>query len=138
MGEVSRAALEGGAHVIGVIPRALVERELAFENVDELVMTETMHERKAIMAARAEAFVALPGGFGTFEEILEVITHRQLVFHTKPCVLVNQGGYYDPLIEMFERSFRELFTREKHRESYKVVATAAEALDYIESVISDQ
>jgi len=133
MGEMARAALAGGGRVIGVIPKMMVDRELALRTASELVITEDMHERKATMARRADGFIALPGGFGTFEEITEIIAFRQLALHSKPCVLVNVNDYYGPLIEQFERAFRLGFAREAHRGAYAVVRTALEALDLVEN-----
>ncbi|MBN1867676.1 TIGR00730 family Rossman fold protein [Candidatus Sumerlaeota bacterium] len=132
MGELARTIQEGGGRIVGVIPRALRDLELAFEAVEELIVTETMHERKATMAARADAFIALPGGFGTFEEICEAIAHRQLGLHPKPCVILNVNGYYDPLIGQFERAFREGFVSERFRENYSVARSVADALDLVE------
>jgi cytokinin riboside 5'-monophosphate phosphoribohydrolase len=109
MGEVARAVHDGGGRVFGAIPRALVERELAYGPADELVVTGTLRERKAEMDARADAFVALPGGFGTLEELVEVITLRQLKLHERPIVVVDVAGYYRPFValarEMVEQGF---------------------------------
>ena len=133
MGELAQAALAGGAHVTGVIPEALRAKHLALETVDELIVTGTMHERKAAMSARADAFIALPGGFGTFEEIIEAICHRQLELHDKPCVLLSVNRYFAPLVEQFERAFREDFTDEVHRGNYCVSDCVVSALDFVEA-----
>lgn len=133
MGIVARSAMEAGARVTGVIPEALVERELALQSVDELIVTSNMHERKATMALRADAFIALPGGFGTWEEIIEIVTHRLLSLHAKPCVILNLKGYYDPLLEQFERGFVEGFVAREHRCHYEVAETVEAALDTIET-----
>lgn len=98
MGEVANATLAAGGRVIGVIPRTLVEREHAHRGCTELHIVETMHERKRLMAEHADAFLALPGGIGTFEELFETWTWRQLGYHDKPLGLLNQGGYYDHLL----------------------------------------
>ncbi|MFJ5933319.1 TIGR00730 family Rossman fold protein [Streptomyces sp. NPDC093071] len=98
MGVVADAALKAGGEVVGVIPRSMIEREWAHEGVTELVVCDTMHERKAIMADRADAFAALPGGLGTLEEIFEVWSWRQLGFHTKPVGLLDAGGFWTPLL----------------------------------------
>jgi cytokinin riboside 5'-monophosphate phosphoribohydrolase len=109
MGQVARAVHDGGGRVFGAIPRALVERELAYGPADELLVTGTLRERKAEMDARADAFVALPGGFGTLEELVEVITLRQLELHERPIVVVDVAGYYRPFValarEMVEQGF---------------------------------
>ena len=100
MGELARSVHDHGGTVVGVIPQGLVDRELAYDPADELLVTETLRERKAEMDARADAFVALPGGFGTLEELLEVLTLRQLRLHDRPIVLVNVAGYWDPFLAM--------------------------------------
>jgi uncharacterized protein (TIGR00730 family) len=98
MGVLADSAAQAGARVVGVIPRTMVEREWARTACDELIVVDTMHERKRLMMARADAFLALPGGIGTFEEFFEAWTWRQLGFHDKPVGLLNQGGYYDALL----------------------------------------
>jgi uncharacterized protein (TIGR00730 family) len=109
MGVVADAALAAGAPVIGVIPSSLMERELGHADLTELHVVETMHERKLMMAERADAFLALPGGIGTFEELFEVWTWRQLGYHDKPLGLLNVAGYYDTLLgfitQVMERGF---------------------------------
>ncbi len=118
MGIAARAVHEAGGKVVGVIPDLLHERELSYMAADELIVTTGMRERKAIMEDRADAFVALPGGFGTLEEVLEVITLKQLHYHEKPIAFLNVDGFYDPLLECFERLFNEKFTQEQHRHLY--------------------
>jgi uncharacterized protein (TIGR00730 family) len=98
MGGVAQATLAAGGRVVGVIPRSLVEREFANRNCTELHVVDTMHERKQLMAERADAFLALPGGIGTFEELFEVWTWRQLGYHSKPVGLLNTAGYYSGLL----------------------------------------
>jgi uncharacterized protein (TIGR00730 family) len=117
MGAVSAAALAAGGRVVGVIPAALQKKELAYEGADltELVVVRSMHERKARMAELAEGFVALPGGYGTFEEICEMITWAQLGIHRKPCGLVNVDGYFDGLLAQFDRAVAEGLLRAPHR-----------------------
>ena len=97
MGTVAQACAAAGGRVLGVMPQALVDREVANNDCDELVVVQTMHERKAIMAQRADAFVAMAGGIGTFEELFEIWTWRQLGYHNKPVGLLNVNGYYDGL-----------------------------------------
>ena len=104
MGVVADATLAAGGRVVGVIPRTLVEREHAHRGCTELHVVETMHERKRIMAERADAFVALPGGIGTFEELFETWTWRQLGYHDKPIGVLNQDGYYDPMLRFIDHS----------------------------------
>ncbi|MDT0317475.1 LOG family protein [Streptomyces millisiae] len=103
MGVLADSALEAGGEVIGVMPRGMVEREWAHEQVTELLLCDSMHERKAIMAQHADAFVALPGGLGTLEEIFEVWSWRQLGFHTKPVGLLDAGGFWTPLLDALRR-----------------------------------
>ncbi len=104
MGTVADATLAAGGRVIGVIPQALVDKEQAHHGCTELLIVETMHERKRIMAERADAFLALPGGIGTFEEFFEVWTWRQLGYHDKPVGLLNMNGYYDSLLAFLQSS----------------------------------
>jgi len=103
MGEVARAALAGGAHVTGIIPHALADREVALEGLPELVRTDTMRERKALMDARSDAFVVLPGGIGTLEELVEIITLKQLGYHDRAVVVLDSDGYWNPLVEQLRR-----------------------------------
>lgn len=109
MGTVAQATLEAGGRVIGVIPKALVEKEWANHNCTELHVVDTMHERKRLMAEHADAFLALPGGIGTFEEFFEVWTWRQLGYHDKPVGLLNLDGYYDGLLRFLEDAVRQQF-----------------------------
>ncbi|HTJ85337.1 MAG TPA: TIGR00730 family Rossman fold protein, partial [Polyangiaceae bacterium] len=116
-----------GGRVVGVIPQALVDKELAHRGLSELVVTSSMHERKAQMAARADAFVALPGGVGTLEEIFEMWTWAQLGFHDKPCGFLDAAGYYDDLVKFLDRAVSEGFVRPGHREML-IVERSPEAL----------
>ena len=109
MGIVADAALQSGAHVVGVIPKALVEKEWAHLGCTELHIVDTMHDRKRMMAERADAFLALPGGIGTFEELFEVWTWRQLGYHDKPIGILNIKGYYDGLLNFLASSVTEQF-----------------------------
>jgi len=109
MGTVAQATLDAGGRVIGVIPKALVEKEWANHHCTELHVVDTMHERKRLMAEHADAFVALPGGIGTFEELFEVWTWRQLGYHDKPIGLLNQAGYYDGLLQFLRSTVQQQF-----------------------------
>ncbi|NIA22068.1 MAG: TIGR00730 family Rossman fold protein, partial [Anaerolineaceae bacterium] len=122
---------------VGVIPIALKDGGYALESIDEMVVTDGMRDRKAVMEERAEAFIALPGGFGTFEELLEVITLKQLRYHSKGIVILDVGGYYDPLLEQFERMFEQRFARRKFATLYHLSTDPAEALDYLESYLPE-
>ncbi|MCA9030266.1 MAG: TIGR00730 family Rossman fold protein [Planctomycetaceae bacterium] len=116
MGIVADAVLAGGGEVLGVIPHALARREVAHANLTELILVESMHERKARMAQMADGFIAMPGGFGTFEEFCEVLTWNQLGIHTKPCGLLNVEGFYDSLIALFDHARDQKFLRPQHRD----------------------
>jgi uncharacterized protein (TIGR00730 family) len=116
MGTIADAVRDGGGEVIGVIPQALVERELAHRGVTQLLVVQSMHERKAKMAELSDAFIAMPGGFGTFEEFCEIITWAQLGLHRKPCGILNVEGYYDSLLSLFDHAVSEGFLRNENRE----------------------
>ncbi|HZP84799.1 MAG TPA: TIGR00730 family Rossman fold protein [Chthonomonadaceae bacterium] len=131
MGAVARAVHASGGTVIGVIPQSIHERGIAYEIADELIVTRDLRERKAYMEARAEAFVTLPGGFGTLEELLEILTLKQLQAHDKPIALINAQGFYDPLAHLFEHIYRERFARPEYRNLYHFAPDAVGALDYI-------
>jgi len=111
MGVVADTVLANGGRVFGVLPRFMADRELAHPRLTELRLVDTMHERKQLMAERAEGFVALPGGFGTFEEIFEAITWAQLRLHSFPCALLNVGGYYDPLAALLRGAVARGFVK---------------------------
>ena len=116
MGVLADAALERGGEVIGVIPRSLLDKEVGHRGVTELLVVETMHERKALMNDLSDAFIALPGGFGTLDEFFEVLTWSQLGFHGKPCALLNVAGYYDRMLAMLDHAVAERFLRPAYRE----------------------
>ncbi|HZS08259.1 MAG TPA: TIGR00730 family Rossman fold protein [Blastocatellia bacterium] len=115
MGVIADAVLAGGGEVIGVIPHGLAVREVGHQGVTELRVVHSMHERKALMADLSDGFIALPGGFGTFEEFCEIITWAQLGIHRKPCGLLNVAGYYDPLLALFDRAVADRFIRPEYR-----------------------
>ena len=116
MGAIADAARAEGGTVTGVIPRQLVEREVAHQDLDDLRIVNSMHERKALMAELSDAFVAVPGGIGTLEELVEVFTWAQLGMHHKPVALLDLAGYYTGLVEFFDHAAAEGFLREKTRE----------------------
>ena len=115
MGLLADAVLAGGGEVIGVIPRALATREIAHHGLADLRIVESMHERKALMTELADAFVALPGGLGTLEELLEVVTWAQLGLHAKPIAVLNLAGYFDGLLALFDHAIAERFVHPGHR-----------------------
>jgi uncharacterized protein (TIGR00730 family) len=129
MGILADTVLDGGGRVIGVIPHALAAREVAHHGVSELKIVESMHERKALMAELADAFIALPGGLGTLEEFCEVLTWAQLGLHRKPCGLLNVLGYYQPLREFFAQAVREGFLPTAHAQIVLSGETASELFD---------
>lgn len=129
MGVVADAVLAAGGHAIGVIPHALVVRELAHRGLPDLRVVNSMHERKAIMAELSDAFIAMPGGFGTLEEFCESVTWTQLGVHGKACGLLNVEGFYDPLIEQFDRGLAEGFINPVNRAIVIARTDAAALLD---------
>jgi uncharacterized protein (TIGR00730 family) len=133
MGEVARSVHEHGGKVCGVIPEAIHSRGLAYDRCEELLVTPDMRERKAAMEARAAAFIALPGGFGTLEEIVQAMTLKVLQYHAKPIVFINLNGFYDKLLDFFERLYAGGFAHAELRELYTVVPNAAKAMEYVES-----
>ncbi len=133
MGVVARAVKESGGRVVGIIPDFMIERELAFHAADELVTVSTMRERKRLMAERAAAFVTLPGGIGTLEELTEIMTERYLNLTHKPVVLVNQGGYYDDLLRFFDRMVAERFKSIGLNDIFSVVPVVDEVWPQVEN-----
>jgi uncharacterized protein (TIGR00730 family) len=129
MGVLADSALGGGGEVIGVIPQALVARELAHTSVTDLRVVASMHERKALMAELSDAFVALPGGFGTLEEFCEVTTWTQLGLHRKPCGLLNVEGFFDTLLRLFDHAAAEGFILQEHRAIVVVESDPARLLE---------
>ena len=132
MGAIARAVKSGGGHVVGVIPEFMKARELAYDEADELVTVVTMRERKLLMETRADAFVALPGGFGTLEEIMEILTLRQLEVVKKPCVLLSQDGFYDDLLKLFQRMLDDRFFKPSNMELFGVARDIPEIFVRIE------
>jgi hypothetical protein len=129
MGVVADAALAAGGEVIGVIPHGLVARELAHRGVTELHVVNSMHERKALMASFSDAFIAMPGGFGTLEEFCEAVTWTQLGVHSKPCGVLNVDGFYDALLAFFSHALGEQFLRPTHGD---IVVAEADPLRLID------
>jgi uncharacterized protein (TIGR00730 family) len=116
MGILADSVLSAGGQAIGVMPRALVEKEIAHTSLTELHVVESMHQRKALMADLADAFLLLPGGFGSWEEFFEVVTWLQLGIHSKPCAVLNVAGYYDMLLSLTSHALKEGFLRSAHKE----------------------
>lgn len=133
MGVLADAVLEAGGQVRGIMPRALVHKEIAHGGLTELRVTGTMHERKAMMAEMSDGFIALPGGFGTLEEIVEILTWAQLQLHEKPCGLLNAADYYDHLLRFVAHAEEEGFVDPQHSEMLLVASDPSELLDKFES-----
>jgi len=128
MGEIADTVLAEGGEVVGVIPQALVEKEISHKKLTELRVVESMHERKTMMAEISDGFIALPGGLGTLEELFEVLTWSQLGFHKKPCALLNVEGYYDSLLAFLAHAVDEQFIKPVHHEKLLVESSPIELL----------
>jgi len=140
MGAVAKSALDGGSQVIGIMPKVF-EGRVQHPNLTELIITETMHQRKAKMFELSDGFLALPGGFGTFEEILEMLTWSQIGYSSKPCGFLNVNGYYDELIKFFDKSVEMRFVKSEHRKAIIVDTDPKKILDKFEKykpVITDK
>jgi uncharacterized protein (TIGR00730 family) len=133
MGALARSVQEHGGKVIGVIPEALVNWGVAYEQADELIVTTGMRERKAIMEERSDAFVALPGGFGTLEEVFEILTMKQLQYHTKPIALLDVDGFYAPFNKLCEHIYEQKFAQPAHRQLYRLTPDIASLFSYLET-----
>lgn len=131
MGALARSVHENGGRVVAVVPEKL--RPQLYAEADEIVVTRDMRERKAVMEERSDAFVGLPGGFGTLEEVLEVVTLKQLQFHRKAIVLMNTDGFYDPLVGVFEHFYRKRFVKPIFRQLYHVAPDAEAVISYLGS-----
>jgi uncharacterized protein (TIGR00730 family) len=135
MGTVADACLKHGGRVVGVIPQLLVDKEVAHTGLTELRIVGSMHERKALMADLSDAFIALPGGFGTWEEFFEILTWSQLGIQRKACALLNVNGYYDPLLQMADNAVAEGFVRPAHRDLLLSDEDAARLLDRLHNYV---
>jgi uncharacterized protein (TIGR00730 family) len=132
MGETARATHKAGGKVVGVIPQALVDLEQAYTESDELIVSDGLRDRKAILEARSDGFVVLPGGLGTMDELFEVLTLRQLRLHNKPIILVDTNDYFQPFIRLIEHIHTEGFVRPSYKLLYEVVAEPLDAIRHIE------
>jgi uncharacterized protein (TIGR00730 family) len=133
MGSIADAVLAAGGHVIGVIPQALVDKEVAHRGLPDLRIVHSMHDRKSLMAELSDAFIALPGGLGTLEEFCEIATWTQLGFHQKACGLLNIDGFYDELLAFLDHATAERFIRPEHRTIVLAAADPATLLDRLET-----
>ncbi|MGL4994286.1 MAG: TIGR00730 family Rossman fold protein [Bacteroidales bacterium] len=133
MHEISKEVIINGGHTIGVIPQFMIDEGWESRELHELIVTDSMHERKAKMIELADAIIALPGGCGTLEELFEAITWKQLGLHSKPIIVVNIDGFYDPLVTLLERAIEQNFMRDVHAKMWLVVATIEEAVQALHS-----
>lgn len=133
MEHIAKAVSQNKGHITGIIPQKIHDNKLSSSHPDEMIITPTMDARKNLMREKANAFIALPGGFGTLEEILEVITLKQLNYHQKPIVFINTNNFFNALFEQFEHSYVESFAKENYRKMYHVVNKPIDAISYIET-----
>lgn len=133
MGVLSRSAKKFNSHVTGIIPETLNKEGITSETDDEIIVTDSMHERKRIMREKADAFIALPGGFGTLEELLEVITLKQLRYHKMPIVIINFDHFYDHLLNQFEQMFEQQFSKKGYRNLFYVAENIEDTFEYLNS-----
>ncbi len=131
MGAISNAALQSGGTVTGIIPHFMVQQGWHHKGLTRLIETDTMHERKRLMAEMSDGVIALPGGCGTMEELLEIITWKQLGLYLKPIVILNTDGFYNSLLDMLEHAIAEQFMRNRHRDIWCVSSTPEEAVDLL-------
>jgi uncharacterized protein (TIGR00730 family) len=127
------SARKAGAKTVGIIPERMIGRSLASENSHDVIVTKDMKDRKEKMREMSDAFIALPGGFGTLEEILEVITLRQLSYHTKPIVFINTNNFFEYLLKQFELTYEEKFAKDLYRSLYFVASNSEEAMDFLKN-----
>ncbi len=138
MGASAKAARAAGGRVIGVIPERLNIKGVVYECCDELIEAPGLRERKSVMDSRSDAFIALPGGFGTLEELMEMITLKQLKYHAKPIVILNAGGFYDHLVELFDTFVQNNFVHGEYRDLYFITENVEEAIRYIDGYVPQQ
>ena len=133
MGIVSRAAMEAGGHVIGIIPEHIIEREGQDDELTELHVVDSMHTRKMLMVEKSDAFIAMPGGMGTLDETFEILTWKYLGLHNKPVVLANINGYWDHLLKLLDSMIESGYTPKRHLDLFHLATTPEEIMHYIEN-----
>ena len=133
MGHIARSVLEAGGKVTGVMPKKLVEKEVAFRDLQDLRVVNSMHERKALMAELSEGFIAMPGGFGTLDELFEILTWAQLGYHDKPCGLLNIAGYFDSLLDFLKKASKEGFI---DPQGIEILLSCSDPLELLETMKS--
>ena len=138
MGALARSVTEHGGYVIGVIPQWMRQKGIAYEEANELVISEDLRDRKQIMEERADAFIALPGGIGTLDELCQMLAQKLLKLMDKPLILLNAFQFYDPLLELFEKFYQEGFAPIRMRELYVVVSNVDEAIAHLEQVLTTE
>ncbi|MFC2149360.1 TIGR00730 family Rossman fold protein [Candidatus Auribacterota bacterium] len=131
MGVLAKSAQKHKGKVTGIIPKSLARKGIMYEHAEEMIETKDLRDRKELMEKRADAFIAIPGGFGTLEEVAEIITAKQLHYHKKPIVLINTNNFFDDLLGHFDRCYKEKFIDERSRELYFTAKNAGEAIEYI-------
>ncbi len=136
MGAVADGVVDGGAQAVGVIPTFMLKHEIAHEGLTRLHLTDTMHTRKTVMAEYADAFITLPGGLGTLEEIMEIATWRQLYQHEKPMIILNINGFYDSLIEHLKFTANQGFMKQQDLERLVVCNSIAEAIELLQTIVT--
>lgn len=138
MGTIADSVKNNGGKVYGYLPNALRDKGIAYENADELVFTNDLRDRKAMMADKADALIALPGGFGTLEEALEMLTLKQLKYHDKPIIFLDVDHFFDPLVDMFEKMYEIKVAKPEYRELYYITNNPQEAIDYLQNYTPPQ
>jgi len=133
MGILADAVIDGGAEVIGVMPDVLMDREIAHRSVTHFHVVKTMHERKALMYEHADAFIALPGGYGTLDEFIEIVTWAQLKIHSKPCILINTNGYYDGFLAFLDHAMAQGFLKPENRRLIQIAMNTEAALKTVKA-----
>lgn len=133
MGAVAEAVRTSGGRVIGVIPEALNQEGIVYDHADELIVTKDMRERKGVMDRRSDAFIALPGGFGTMDEVFETLTLKQLRYHNRPLIFLDVDGFFEPMIRLLDRIVDDGFALEHHRQLYHVVHDVPSVFEYLET-----
>jgi uncharacterized protein (TIGR00730 family) len=131
MGELANSVRAGGGQVIGITPQLFIDKGIGDNNCEEFLVAKSMRHRKELMETRGDAFITMPGGLGTFEEIFEIIVGKQLGYHSKPIVLLDINPYFDPLLEMIEHGIEQKFIKPRARELFFVAKTVNEAIDHI-------
>ena len=133
MGQLAKRVIGGNGHVTGVVPEAIFNKNIADHSISKLIVTEDMKSRKAMMAEMADAFIALPGGFGTLEELLEIITLKQLEYHQKPIIIVNTDGFYDKLFDFFEVFYSRNFAKRDFQFLFHIAKDSIDAMEYLKN-----